>query len=1125
MTEECISRRKADSPRIAASRVAALGVLLSLLAVVPGGATPEKVVPLPAPPYRQLGPRGQVIVRPAQAVADRLLVITDQTISPQQVSPAALPPGMRVRALLPRSRMMVVDLPEGSDLQIAADRLRLGPGVTLVVPDTFVYPQLIPNDPQYSRQYHLPLIRAPQAWDVTTGSTSVVIAVVDSGVDLDHPDLATKIWTNPREIAGNGKDDDGNGYVDDVHGWNFVENNSNVQPVPVAGKDNSVVAHGTLAAGLAAAVSNEGWGSAGVDWQARIMPLKIFSRDGNGTVSGVVQAIDYAVANGAKVINLSLGGSWSEAFTPAIQAAYNAGVVVVCAAGNQGQNLGNDRLTWQSPVCNDGPNPLTDNMILGVGATDQNDRKSYYSNYDTSSGKHFVDLCAPGDAVYGPLFYAPAFPDFNQYWGTNTGTSFSCPQAAGAAALLLAREPGLSPAQVFARLKAGADNIDSLNPGYAGMLGGRLNIARALGLVSPPQAAHNVQAEDTLGDEGGSVTVTWIKSGDDGAGANNVTKYTVRRRTGASGSFTTLRDLTKGTEVYLDHTTSDGTDYYYQIRTWAGTLYSDSEIVGPARSRNDNPPPAVGTLSAADRAGDSGGTIVLQWTYTAPPDFKEFHLYRQLYNFTNVTGRTPVAVITNALTSTYTDTTVTDGTDYYYALTAVDSFGNENKNVSAVGPVQSFPNQNLSFHAGVHLMATPVLPADLHPATLLGLTTSELVYARYNATTQQYVNYAGEPLSAFLRLALGQGFWVKLPRTVTVSPTGQSAPAGDFPVGLVSGWQTLGNPFFGPVDFAACTVTFGGNTMDLASAESAGFLHSQAWLWDPVTKGYRMVNGDAGGSRLLPPWQGFWVHALKTCTLNLTRPGTAAAAATRSQPTSASADVWRLRLTAQAGVYQDLDNYLGVAAQAREVEAPPLPGEGVDLALGSGRNGGSVAVRLWNADAQPLSQPLSVTWVGYSGPVRLCWPDVNTLSADRTFLLTDLATGQTVNLRTSPAYVFRASESTGQRHFTLSVSERTGGSLQVTAMSAQPTGQGAQITFALSGPATCDLEILNIAGRRVRQVLAGSPQPAGTRAVLWDGRNQGGARVPAGQYLVKLQARDEQGGLVNLVRSLLLTCR
>lgn len=1097
-------------------------VLVALSAA--GWAAPPRLVPLAAPSYTQVSPQGRVVVHPAQAVADRLLLIMEPVAAslatPQAVATAAVA-GARVQAVLPRSRVLVVDLPAGSDLAEAAARFQARPEVQLAVPDTLVYPQLIPNDPKYPQQYHLPLVRAPEAWEVTTGSAAVVIAIVDSGVDLNHPDVAGKLWTNPGEIPGNGRDDDGNGYVDDVQGWNFVENNNNVSPVPKTGQDNSVVSHGTLAAGLAAAVSNEGYGAAGVDWRARIMPVKIFANDGMGTVSGVLQGIEYATANGAKVINLSLGGGWNAAYTPVIQAAYNAGIVVVCAAGNQSQGLGNAQSTWQSPVCNNGPNPLTDNMIVGVGATDRSDRKSYYSNWDNSTNKNFVDLCAPGDELYGPVYQDAGVPGVGPFWGTNSGTSFSSPLVAGAAALILAREPGLTPAQVIARLKSTTDNIDALNPGYAGKLGGRLNLARALGQISPPQMVQNLAAADTPGDEGGSITLTWLKSGDDGGGANNVTKYVVRRRQGTTGTYAAIQELPPGTVEYVDGKTTDGVDYYYVVRTFAGTLFSDSVPVGPVQSRNDAPPPAVTTLKVADRPNDSGGAIVLAWTYTPPADFQEYRVYREPYAFTNVTGRTPVAVLSGRTTKAWVDTGVTDGSDYYYAVTAVDTFGNELKFVTAVGPVQSFPNQDLTFGAGVRLMATPVLPADRHPATLLGLTPGELVYAWYNPATARYVTYTGEPLPVALRLTLGQGFWVKLPRTVTVSPEGQSAPAGDMAMALRAGWHTLGNPFFAAVDFGSCTVSSGGVTMDLAAAQAAGLLLSTAWVWDPEVNGYRMINGDMAGSRLIAPWQGFWVQALKACTLNLVRPlGPAAtgAAAPRAAAAAPAGD-WRLRLTAQAGGYQDLDNYLGTGPQAAQVESPPLPGEGVDLALGQGRGGAPVALRMVT-EGGSLTQPLTVSWAGVTGPVRLAWPEVNTLASDKTFLLTDLATGTVTNLRNSPAYVFQAQAPSGQREFTLTVAERAPGALQVTAMVAQATAAGAEIAFALSGPATCDLQVLNLAGRTVRQVLTGAPRAAGQNVVRWDGRNQGGAPVPAGRYLVSLQARDEHGGVVRMVRDL-----
>jgi len=633
--------------------------------------------------------------------------------------------------------------------------------------------------------------------------------------------------------------------------------------------------------------------------------------------------------------------------------------------------------------------------------------------------------------------------------------------------------------------------------------------------------AGNVQASDTPDDDGGSITLTWTKSGDDGAGANNVTKYVIRRRQGTTGTFQVVGEVPAGSTQYVDRTT-DGVDYYYVVRTFAGTRFSDSEVVGPVQSRNDRPPAPVTSLSAADRPGDSGGAIVLTWTYAPPADFREFRVYRQGYNFTNVAGRVPVAVITKAAARTYTDTSVSDGVDYYYALTAVDTEGNENKNVSAVGPVQSFPNQELTFPAGVHLLATPVLPAGRHPATLLGLSFAELRCARWDPAAGDYVRYAGEPLPAFLRLALGRGFWVDLPRAVTVTPTGQAAPAGDFPVTLVKGWQMLGNPFFGPIAFDTCTVTYGGNTMDLASAESAGLLRSVAWVWDRAAGGYRLINADVGGSRLIAPWQGFWVQGLKACTLNLVRPGSVPPAGVRPQATRpAPAPDSLLRLVAEAGPYRDLDNFCGPAAQVRELPSPPLPGVGVDLSL-AGTDEAPLALRTFPDGAGPVTQPVTVFWIGVTDAIRLSWPAVNTLPADKSFVLTDLATGQVINLRNIPAYVFSPAAPVGRREFRLTISDRSPATLQVTAFSAQAAPQGVQIVFALSQSATCDLEIRNIAGRSIRRLLAGALRPAGQNSLLWDGRNQAGARVPAGRYLVSLQARDDQGGAVHVLRALTL---
>ncbi|NLO73136.1 MAG: S8 family serine peptidase [candidate division WS1 bacterium] len=1103
--------------------------ILAIVLVWPAGAAgaePLRTIPLPGPGFYQVGPHGQRVYRPRQAVADRLIIGLRPGVHALGVgTPAALAVqgGGQMRKLLTRGQLMVVDLPADSDLQAAAQRFQQLPNVAFVVPDTIVYPLLTPNDPKYGQQYHLPLIQAPAAWDVTTGSPSSVIAGVDSGVDLNHPDLAGKIWTNPNP----GSDPR---YPDDLHGWNFVDNDNNVSPVPVHGGDNSIVAHGTLAAGIAAAMTNDNYGTAGVNWAAQIMPLKVFGNDGYGaTSSTIVEAIDYAVAHGAKIINLSLGEwGFNPVYTPPIKVAYEAGVVVVAAAGNDGRALTDSSSSQQSPACNDSDASAPDaNWVIGVTATNQFDQRADFSNWDQSTRRTFVDVCAPGVAIYGPLFQDSSFPEFTQYFGTNTGTSFATPMVAGLAALILAVHPSYTPAQVMAAIRGGADNIDSINVGYAGMLGaGRINLARSLGVVSPPQPARNVAAADTSGDSGGSITVTWLKSSDDGGGANNVTKYVIRRRQGVSGSFSAIGEVPPGTQQYVDSTTTDGLSYYYQVRTYAGTLYSDSPVAGPAESRDDTPPAQITTLQATDRPGDSGGTIVLTWTYTPPEDFAAYRVYRDSYAFTTVIGRTPIATLTDKGATSYTDTTVSDGVDYYYAMTAVDNANNERTTVVPVGPVQSYPNENMVFPAGLQLLATPALPADRHPATLFGPTPYQLQYACYDTASREYLYYTGEPLPAELRLELGKGFWVNLGGQVMITPEGESAPAGDFPVTITPGWRLLGNPFFAPLDFSTCTVTSDGNTMDLWAAQSKGLIYSVAWVWDTTAKSYRMVNEGSSVSTI-SSWQGFWVQGLGNCTLNLTRPvGTeqsvqrvAALHSTASRPTVQ----WRVRLTAEAGGYRDLDNYCGVASVAQAIASPPLPGAGVELALGQSE-AGPVALRYFTADTETVTQPLTVSWQGVSGAVRLAWPEINLLAAQHDFLLKDEATGQITNLRSQPAYVFQAAQTAGKREFTLTVTPRAVGTVILSQISAHATGSGgAHLVFALSKAANCDIKILNLAGRVIRELASGTPRPAGQSTVLWDGRNQGGVRVPSGLYLVSLVVRDDQGGMASAVRSLSLT--
>ncbi|MGV6807391.1 MAG: S8 family peptidase [bacterium] len=274
----------------------------------------------------------------------------------------------------------------------------------------------------------------PATWDFDIGKANpVVVAVIDTGVDYFHPDLnRSQIWRNPKEIL-NGKDDDGNGYIDDVIGWNFVENDNN--PWDNAG-------HGTHVAGIIAAATNNGEGIAGINPHAKIMPLKVLNFIGRGRSSSIALAIYYAVDNGARVINLSLGGEQiSETERQAIDYAFNNNVAVIVASGNTGVSLVDF-------------GPATFVNAITVGASDVDGKVAPFSNWGGS-----IDLVAPGvdilslRARYTDLALTARQDDYqpgtsfvgaeNKYM-TATGTSFAAPFVSGVASLVVSKNPQIT---------------------------------------------------------------------------------------------------------------------------------------------------------------------------------------------------------------------------------------------------------------------------------------------------------------------------------------------------------------------------------------------------------------------------------------------------------------------------------------------------------------------------------------------------------------------------------------------------------------------------------------------------------------------------------------------------------
>ena len=377
------------------------------------------------------------------------------------------------------ARLAEVDPPR---VESVLARLEDDPRVRYAEPNYLVSADATPNDPSFSQLWGLHNtgqavngasgiadadIDAPEAWDVATGSSSVVVGIIDTGVDFSHPDLggsqatSSLMWRNPGESGGgretNGADDDGNGYVDDWRGWDFVNNDNN--PFDDHG-------HGTHVAGTIGALGNNATGVAGVNWNVRIMPLKFLDWFGSGTTADAVSAVLYAKSKGAHITNNSWGGGgFSQALYDAIAQADVAGSLFVAAAGNDGVN--NDA-TPHYPSSYDLPN------VVAVAASTQSDQRASFSNVGAKS----VDLAAPGTNVYSTL------PGGEYDWFD--GTSMAAPHVSGVAALAKSRFPGASALGLKALLLRTVDAKSAFASNTT--TGGRLNANSAVRCSGAPKA-------------------------------------------------------------------------------------------------------------------------------------------------------------------------------------------------------------------------------------------------------------------------------------------------------------------------------------------------------------------------------------------------------------------------------------------------------------------------------------------------------------------------------------------------------------------------------------------------------------------------------------------------------------
>lgn len=471
-----------------------------------------------------------------------------------------------------------IKMAQGISVEEAQNIFRQDAEVEYAEPNFYRYLARTPDDPSYSSQWGLPIIGAPAAWDKSTNCTATVVAVIDSGADYEHPDLAANIWSNPAEIAGDGIDNDGNGYIDDTLGWDFIFDNG--KPIDADG-------HGTHVTGIIAAVGNNSRGVSGVCWDARIMVLRAFDAVGIGTVADVIEAMQYARLNGAKVINASYADtSFSQAEQDAINALNSAGILVVAAAGNESTD--NDQ-TPSYPASYDLPN------IIAVTATNQTDSLAGFSNY----GLQTVHVAAPGVDIIST--YPPEVSVLNANFEAGTaGWTLEAPINRTRPGYNSAWSLTDSPAANYANNL----NVSAVSPAFD------LSARRSAVLdffLEGRMLAGDILLVETAENAGGPWTSrrVWIQ--------NSVTGAWQPFDSGISGDFSSAWHAA---EVKLDHLDGKSSAYFrFRFQTDAsGTAdgyYLDDVVVSAFGTAQDTSEFLSGTSMAAPHVS---GLVALIWS-------------------------------------------------------------------------------------------------------------------------------------------------------------------------------------------------------------------------------------------------------------------------------------------------------------------------------------------------------------------------------------------------------------------------------------------------------------------------------------------------------------------------------
>jgi subtilisin family serine protease len=613
-----------------------LFVLLLSLLPTPFGATPRAEVNLDNRVIQTKANQNKAKYRPGE------LLVKFKT-GHSAARAASVHDGVRAQRIRRFGRLEHMRLAAGMDVEGMQRWYARQPGVEYAEPNYVVRKAALPNDRLFINQWGLHNagqhingitglagadINAAAAWDRHTGDAAVVVAIIDSGINHTHPDLAANIWSNPGEIAGNGVDDDGNGYIDDVRGWDFA--NQDASPFDDDG-------HGTHVASVIGAVGDNGLGISGINWRVSLMPLKVLDADGDGTISDIVAAIDYAIAKGVAVINASYsfrcGDTMVQAERDAVARARAAGVLFVAAVGNDDCDI-DVQPTY--------PASHGFNNVIAVGASNAFDQRAQFKTGASNYGAQSVHVFAPGVNIMGAAG--------RQNYALGEGTSLSAPHVSGAVALLKAHRPELNLFQIREILLASARPLAALN-GLA-VTGARLDIGAAMDFnlaVNPPLRPSRLSAlkvSDTR------IDLSWL---DD---STIETGYRLEHRSRPDAAFATRAMLSADQVTYLDTSVMAAEGSYNGYRMRAFNTVGESLATNEVRVLT---PP----LTPSDLRGTgSGADLILSWLDRSAGE-TGYRLERSV-----ASGHFVEIAELPANSSTFADTSLRQGVNYRYRVRA-----------------------------------------------------------------------------------------------------------------------------------------------------------------------------------------------------------------------------------------------------------------------------------------------------------------------------------------------------------------------------------------------------------------------------------------------------------------------